>query len=948
MVDTDYEQTNRYSPGSPTYNHSIAMIIGRNEQTALAKSWNMSSTDIVSGVRTIANYTGAYNVRGGLFTDKTENILWLAGSFGGAGLLPAGEMWVSWAWFEDNIINRYMSYVGNEEVKLTLRSVDTVKNEAEGGVPVEVTDSDAEKFFRNEISSKNSTDDLSNLDTNVTYNAYLKIPEEIGNNSFLKPKKSFDFLTPGQNPQADEFFFTKKDGTKLKEDDKYVLVDKIINDVMNFVPKKGELERNFSKDGSGDTRGYLRNIFINIRQIQKAFGVDATKGFQLPDVKEGALTRKLKHDTVKPPSTIEAGVKALLRQLNDNYFNIWDFEMIVDPFDSTNTKIIDKSISLDSANSGLPYSEFNEAGSRQNQGIYVFPSFKLGSTVKNQSLSFKIPNEMVVTAMYGSNSIKTKIVDSPSHSNSEISTQFQNDTTKEYEDGFLDRLESTNKSWGLIPTKVNDTIILKHTSNKIGSSESSANAKIAKDEGNLIIKGTESPWYTAVVEEQKVEKGDEDNTDTSAISSTDLAVGDYDNAIWHYDPKKKKVIDLRVYINSGGRKIVANADTAVPDEPRSIKQKQGTYGFRKEVDVKLEDLGYYVRDKNSMTYVLIEKVVPVIKNAINGSVSVRERGKSYHQDTIIPAELGLEIDGTEGLIPGDLIHTDYIPKKYKQQITLEGTNYGPFVYFQIFKISHKINSTGWTTDIGTKMRVNTELLNKDQDEIDRQLRQQELIRVIDSGPTNATVLANAQDNESTVQIANQESIEQTLPTYEKTAHVDDFTDKELIMYSVKYDATASGDSVSMMPLLGLNSLIIGSTGNETATELGMTLSPPPLTGLNQDGNKVASIDEGPNGEEIETNSKGQFYYHPNGDTSKSVIVKAKVNSQNQSVIIDKNPKPDEGSVLISDLFSYNAAGDFTNMISEEPTTSVSTEVEEQRAGDADIRTALTNPIEVIY
>ena len=36
------------------------------------------------------------------------------------------------------------------------------------------------------------------------------------------------------------------------------------------------------------------------------------------------------------------------------------------------------------------------------------------------------------------------------------------------------------------------------------------------------------------------------------------------------------------------------------------------------------------------------------------------------------------------------------------------------------------------------------------------------------------------------------------------------------------------------------------------------------------------------------------------------------------------------------------------MISEEPTTSVSTEVEEQRAGDADIRTALTNPIEVIY
>jgi len=172
----------------------------------------------------------------------------------------------------------------------------------------------------------------------------------------------------------------------------------------------------------------------------------------------------------------------------------------------------------------------------------------------------------------------------------------------------------------------------------------------------------------------------------------------------------------------------------------------------------------------------------------------------------------------------------------------------------------------------------------------------------------------------------------------------DYTDPELIEYSIVTDPDAIGFGTVLAPE---ESIIDGEPGM-SAVDLGMSTTPPPLTGENQDGNKVASIDEGPNGEEIKQNSKGQFYYHPGGDTTQAIVVKAKVNSQRKAIIIDKNPKPDEGLVLITDLFSYNAAGDFMTNVSEEPTTSVSTEVEEQRADRTNIESALTNPIEMIY
>jgi hypothetical protein len=103
-----------------------------------------------------------------------------------------------------------------------------------------------------------------------------------------------------------------------------------------------------------------------------------------------------------------------------------------------------------------------------------------------------------------------------------------------------------------------------------------------------------------------------------------------------------------------------------------------------------------------------------------------------------------------------------------------------------------------------------------------------------------------------------------------------------------------------------------------ATELGLNTGPPPLTGVDVDGNKVASMDKGPAGEEIKLSTKGQFFYHPVGDITKSVIVKAKVNQKGEAIIVQQDSNPPAGLVLISDMFTYNRGGEFINNIAEDP------------------------------
>ena len=92
-----------------------------------------------------------------------------------------------------------------------------------------------------------------------------------------------------------------------------------------------------------------------------------------------------------------------------------------------------------------------------------------------------------------------------------------------------------------------------------------------------------------------------------------------------------------------------------------------------------------------------------MNSKLNGSLST---GKELKVDTIIPAELTLEIDGIGGILPGDVVQTDYIQPQYNANFYKNTVDYGPLTYFQVVGVSQKVESAGWTTELQTKMRWN--------------------------------------------------------------------------------------------------------------------------------------------------------------------------------------------------------------------------------------------------
>ena len=125
--------------------------------------------------------------------------------------------------------------------------------------------------------------------------------------------------------------------------------------------------------------------------------------------------------------------------------------------------------------------------------------------------------------------------------------------------------------------------------------------------------------------------------------------------------------------------------------------------------IKTDDPVLYKIEKVGSGYEIKLKpeVQRVIRNRLTGGVKLGgETTKELKVDSLIPAELTLEIDGIGGMIPGDVVQTDYIQPKYNINFYKDEVDYGPFTYFQVVGLSQKVDAGGWTTELRTLMRIN--------------------------------------------------------------------------------------------------------------------------------------------------------------------------------------------------------------------------------------------------
>ena len=291
------------------------------------------------------------------------------------------DFFVTWGWMEDNIISRYTSFLGgsgkDRDVKMTMRSLEPVLDESGNPIPLSKTD---DKFdarldsdFANLVLTEMDEDARSNI---------LKESVKIRKPKLLPPVNPFKFFISnfpveyadniGPSNYTAPFY---KAFLTLGSRDKF--------------PKFAESD--------DDRFGSLRNVWVNIKEIQTAFGI------------KKAESKDTSTNNINPPGTLEVAINRLLTELNANFHNVWDFQIATDFYDSTNIKVVDTS---DSEKRNPQYTKYQENSHKVGNadgdnegglGVFQFPSFKRGSIVKNQTLNFKIPDAQALTVLYGSN-----------------------------------------------------------------------------------------------------------------------------------------------------------------------------------------------------------------------------------------------------------------------------------------------------------------------------------------------------------------------------------------------------------------------------------------------------------------------------------------------------------------------------------------------------------------
>jgi len=582
------------------------------------------------------------------------------------------DFFVRWGWFEDNILSRYTSLYPDN------------------------TDGDLINEFRSiDIA-------LSNLGSSDDFIKSVKIR----NNHFLSfPKDTFKFVLPGHHIQIKQILelaneFNTDESSLLK------FIDRLFN--MN----SGKLK--FSTNDENE-EGYLRNVMVNVKEIQMAFGVKNPDSIN----EDTEIGRFYGPDFVEPVSDVKTGIMNLANSLSENFFDFWDFKIVPDTF-SDGVKLIDgKQTDVETK---YMYTTFVENSHEVSKlGLYKFPTFQAGSIVKSQTMESKIIDALTVTTMYGANQDKNdKVKLDLTNQSPQNQLLYSNDKGEEYEDKYLNKIQ---KAYIKIIEKDKAAV------NKIGNENSDPMTGISLEGGFAI--NPKSQWWAS---------WSETNTDKSFRDK----IGEYFTVL--LETVKEKY--------NQGLEVLGKAGKLIDDGTEQVFDEKGiTKVAEKALNQPIKAMGDQVgtkiaafvkgarwltaEERKKEAEAIAEKQIADLANfskevktyifngdANNGEqyeliltdefvATIRERlyfdgenADQFKTNYLHPIDLSLEVDGIGGILPGEIIQSDYMPKKYNREIP----GVGPFSFFQIFNLTQKVGIDGWSTEIGTKMRVNSKAL----------------------------------------------------------------------------------------------------------------------------------------------------------------------------------------------------------------------------------------------
>ena len=276
------------------------------------------------------------------------------------GLRKIRGPYITYGWFEDNILNRIVGQVastsGGEQLIRKVRSVD---------------------YW--------GYDNKTNEDLYVS----VKIRNDRKN---LQTMNAEEVIIPGQFPYIYQLQKDKKIKTAEGKKRKFNTTKQLYTAQRNLVPfavtpevsEKEQRKRNImnldtKKSLVGEQEyGYLRNLLINSKIIEEEF-LNA--------------------------NTIDDGLNNLLKRISDACGGVWNFKLTTD---GDTAKVIEVGSTegpvrdlIRNKSLNITTGKINE--NYKNDGLMVFPVWKKNSIVYNQEMTSRIPSEMAASIAYGNN-----------------------------------------------------------------------------------------------------------------------------------------------------------------------------------------------------------------------------------------------------------------------------------------------------------------------------------------------------------------------------------------------------------------------------------------------------------------------------------------------------------------------------------------------------------------
>ena len=285
----------------------------------------------------------------------------------------AGEVrYIRWGWFEDNILSKYIAMTGRntENPIITFRSLEP---------PVVGGEVDRSKRESIKISDY-----------------YLLRAIDPSHSLIFKPGIFQDntSLDSGDIAVVYESFLARINAAMLATDNG---------------PYRGfRADQSAMDEKNANNLGYIRNIYINVKVIQKHFGIN-DEGLTKPDSEDGAHQYVTAGVNIK--QNVRSSILSLMSEVSNNFFSAWRFQIAEDPEDPNNSLIKDISAA---GKDQFAFSTFNEGEDdiglqMVNQGVYKFPSFRIDSTVKTQELEINIGDNLQYLSSLANSTYQTVV-----------------------------------------------------------------------------------------------------------------------------------------------------------------------------------------------------------------------------------------------------------------------------------------------------------------------------------------------------------------------------------------------------------------------------------------------------------------------------------------------------------------------------------------------------------